>query len=323
MRALFVQPENGGHATQSGAVHRQLHPVFYRCVFGLAGAPDVTGFHCVRCEHAALVVHHFHFAIGRNFKRFVVRAVFFRFLRHQAHIRHGAHGGGVERAVFFAEIDGGTVNARIAAVGNHGFGIARLAVFVPHPAGIANHGGHGRIHNHIAGYMQVGNAFVGIHHRQIGILRIRFGNRFFHASAGGGIQFVQIGQQVAEAVVHIHAGGRQLFAVLLEHGGEKHFHGMAENNRVGHFHHGRLHVQREQHALFFRIFHLLLQELHQGFFAQNGGIDDFARFQRQRFAQFGGFAGFVGVDDSDGGRFGYSNGLFVMEKIAALHGGDV
>ena len=98
---------------------------------------------------------------------------------------------------------------------------------------------------------------------------------------------------------------------------------MPENNRVGHFHHGRLHVQREQHALLFRIFHLLLQELHQGFFAQHGGIDDFTRFQRQRFAQFGGFAGFVGVNDSDGGRFRYSNGLFVMEKIAALHGGDV
>ena len=171
--------------------------------------------------------------------------------------------------------------------------------------------------------MQVGNAFVGIHHRQIGILRIRFGNRFFHARAGGGIQFIQIGQQVAEAVIHVHAGGRQLFAVLLEHGGEKHFHGVPENNRVGHFHHGRLHVQREQHALLFRVFHLLLQELHQGFFAQHGGIDDFACFQRQRFAQFGGFAGFVGVDDSDGGRLGHGNGLFVMEKIAALHGGDV
>jgi len=46
-------------------------------------------------------------------------------------------------------------------------------------------------------------------------------------------------------------------------------------------------------------------------------------FQRQRLAQFGGFAGFVGVNNSDGGRLGHGNGLFVMEKIAALHGGDV
>ena len=82
-------------------------------------------------------------------------------------------------------------------------------------------------------------------------------------------------------------------------------------------------MQREQYAFSFCVFHLFGKEGEQGFFAHHGRVDDFAGFQDNRLAQLFFVALFVGEHDGYGSRIGYGNGLFVMEKVAALHGGNV
>ena len=225
--------------------------------------------------------------------------------------------------MFAAEVDGCLINACVAAVGNHGFGVLRFAVFVPHTTGVANHSGHGSIDDDIAGNVQVGDAFVGIDHRQIGVGSVNGSDFGFDGSAGVRIQFVQIGKQVAEAVVDVDAGGSQFVAEFFKNRREEHFDGVSEDNRVGHFHHGGFHVQREQYTFCFRVFYLLGKEGEQGFFAHHGRVDDFAGFQGDGLAQLFLVALFVGEHDGYGSRIGYGNGLFVMEKVAALHGGNV
>ncbi|CWN52425.1 Uncharacterised protein [Neisseria meningitidis] len=262
-------------------------------------------------------------AVGFDFKGFVVRAVFFRRLRHQSDVGHSTHGCRVKCAVFAAEVDGCLVNAGVAAVGNHGFGVLRFAVFIPHTAGVTNHRRHRSINDDIAGNVQVGNAFIGIDHRQIGVGGVNGGDFGFDGGAGVRIQFVQIGKQVAEAVVNVDAGSSQFVAEFFKNRREEYFDGVSEDNRVGHFHHSGFHVQREQHAFCFRIFYLFGKEGEQGFFTHHGRVDDFAGFQGNRRAQLFFIALFVGEHDGYGSRFRYGNGLFVMEKVAALHGGNV
>ena len=114
--------------------------------------------------------------------------------------------------MFAAEVDGCLINACVAAVGNHGFGVLRFAVFVPHSTGVANHRRHGSINDDVAGDVQVGDAFVGIDHSQIGVGGVNGSDFGFDGSAGVRIQFVQIGKQVAEAVVDVDAGGSQFVA---------------------------------------------------------------------------------------------------------------
>ena len=90
--------------------------------------------------------------------------------------------------------------------------------------------------------MQVGNAFVGINHGQIRVGGVNGGDFSFNGSAGVCIQLVQIGKQVAEAVVDVDACGSQLSADFSKNRSEEHFDGVSEDNRVGHFHHGGFHV---------------------------------------------------------------------------------
>ena len=134
VRALFIQPEYCGSFAQTGTIYRQLNPVFHRCVFGLASAPDIAGFYLMFGQYITFVVNDLYYAVGSDFKSFVMRTIFFRFLCHQADIGHGTHRGRVESTVFAAEIDNRLVNTGIAAIGNDCFGVARFAVFIPHTA---------------------------------------------------------------------------------------------------------------------------------------------------------------------------------------------
>ena len=61
----------------------------------------------------------------------VVRAVFLGGLRHEADVRHGAHRARIERAVLFAEIDRGLINAGVAAVGDDGERVLQFALRRP------------------------------------------------------------------------------------------------------------------------------------------------------------------------------------------------
>src|SRR5690606_1766866 len=98
----------------------------------------------------------------------VVGTILLGLLGHQADVRHAAHGGRVEGAVGLAVLDHGLVHAGVAAVRNHGLGVLQLAFGVPHLAGVADHGRHGGVDDHIAGHVQVGDALVGVDHGQLG-----------------------------------------------------------------------------------------------------------------------------------------------------------
>ena len=113
---------------------------------------------------------------------------------------------GIESAVLFAEVDYGLVNAGVTAVRYDGEGILQLALGVPHLAGGADHRGHGSVHDDVARNVEVGDPFVGVHHRERpGHWHRRPGCRprsrlFF--SAG---RLWSLCGEIAEAIVEIHA----------------------------------------------------------------------------------------------------------------------
>ena len=88
-----------------------------------------------------------------------MRTVFFGLLRHQTHVRHGAHSGGIEVAVGFTEVDDLLVNTCKGAFWNQSLGVFRLAVRAPHLAADADHGGHRRVNDHVVRCMQIRDAF--------------------------------------------------------------------------------------------------------------------------------------------------------------------
>ena len=120
---LGVEPKNGGHAGGAGAADGEFHPVLDGGVFGLASAPDISGFDLVLEECFAIGINNADGAVGGNLEGFVVRTVFLGGFGHEADIRHGAHGLGIERAIFAAKINHGLVNRRVATVGNHREGV--------------------------------------------------------------------------------------------------------------------------------------------------------------------------------------------------------
>ena len=168
MWAVLVEPEHHGHAGVAGTCHGQFDPVADRRVFRLAHAPNVTDFHVFRQQHFARVdVGDVGDAVFLDFKGLVVRAVLFGLLGHQAHVGHGAHGLGVERAVPFAEVDHLHVNAGKRRLGHHSLDVFQATVGTPHFAAVADHGRHGSVHDHIVRRMEVGDALGRIHHGQL------------------------------------------------------------------------------------------------------------------------------------------------------------
>ena len=116
--AFFIKPENGRGIAQTRTRNREFYPVLHRRIFYLTHAPDITCLHFVLQQYFAGFIHHFHYTVGSDFKSFVMRAVFFRLLRHQTHVGHAAHGARIKCAIFFAEIDGLLVNASITTIGD-------------------------------------------------------------------------------------------------------------------------------------------------------------------------------------------------------------
>ncbi len=164
MAALCIKPENCRRVAQACACNRQLDPVLNGGVFGLTHAPQIPFFHLVLKQHVAGGIRYPYHAVGRHHESFVVRAVLFSRLRHEADIRHTAHGCRIERAICFTVVDNCLVHTGIAAIRNNGLRCLLLAFGIPHSAGIANYNGHGSIDNDVAGHVQVGDAFIGVHH---------------------------------------------------------------------------------------------------------------------------------------------------------------
>ena len=105
--------------------------------------------------------------------------------------------------------------------------------------------------------MQIGDAFIGIHHRYIRVVSINRSNFRFYTGAGIGIEFIQIAQQVTEAVVYVHTGSRQLLTIFFKYRRKEYFYRVTKDDGVGNLHHGGFHVQREQYTFGFGIGHLL------------------------------------------------------------------
>ena len=322
VRAVFVQPENGGSLRGAGAGDGELHPVADRRVLGLAGAPDVAGFDGMLKQDLARGIDDADGAGAGDFKGLVVRAVFLGGLRHEADVRHGAHGSRVESAVLFAEVDGGLIDAGVAAVRDDGEGVLKLALGVPHLARGADHGGHRGVHDDVARDVEVGDALVGIDHRErraggVGGLDVGLDLRLLVGGEG-----LDLTNQIAEAVPQIHAERGEGGGVFGEEVLEEDLDGVAENDRVGDLHHGGFQVDGEQDVVLFRLGDLLSEELDEGGLVEDGGVDDFAGKERGLFLEDSGRAVRGDKLDFHGGRLGHGEGFLVRVEIIAAHRAD-
>ena len=256
-------------------------------------------------------------------------AVFLGGLRHEADVGDGAHGAGIEGAVLFAEVDRGLVNACVAAVGYDGEGVLLFAGLVPHLAGGADHGGHGGVHNDVGGDVEIGDTLVGIDHGEGGAGGVGGGDVGLDGGFLGGGEFLDFGEEVAEAVVEINAEGGEDGGVLGEQVFEEDAHEVAEDDRVGDLHHGGLEVDGEEDAVGLGLGELRLDESEEGFLAQDGGVEDLAGLEgslvlednRSRSPTIG--RAYIGNElDADGGGGGDGDGLLVGEEVVLAHGAD-
>ena len=323
VRALRVQPENGRGVAGAGTVDGELDPVLDRRVFGLAHAEDVASFDVLFHQQVALAVGDANYAVSLDLESLVVGAVLFGFLRHQANVWHAAHGGGVEGAIGLAVFDDRLVDGGVAAIRDHSLGVVQLAVGAPHLAGVTDHRWHRGVDDDVARHVQVGDAFVGVDHRQgraNGVDRLDIG---FDLRLLVGRQGFDAGVQVADAVVQVEADlfqhGRVLGqGVFIELGND-----LAEHDRVGDLHHGGFQVNRQQHALLLGVFDFSGDEAAQGFLAQHGGVDDFAGLNAGLFLQDGGGAVLRNQRNFDRVSGFDLHGFFAAVEVAVVHVGNV
>ena len=166
----LVEPEHRRVAGRPGAGDGELDPVADRHVLGLARAPDVAGVDVVLEHRVPRPVDDADRSRRGDLERLVVGAVLLRRLRHQPDVRDRAHGGRVVGAVLAAVVDDHLVDAGVRRVGDHREGVGLLAVGSPHVPGGPDHGRHRGVDDDVAGYVQVGDALVGVDHRQRGAL---------------------------------------------------------------------------------------------------------------------------------------------------------
>ena len=281
--AGLVEPEDRRGLRGAGPGDGQLHPVADRDVLGLAGAPDVAGLDVVGQQDLAGPVDDGDGAVGGDLERLVVRAVLLRRLRHQADVGDGSDRRRVERAVLLHVVDDGRVDPGVGGVGDDREGVVLGAVRAPQLAAVADQGRHGGVHDDVARHVQVGDPLVGV---DVGQPRAR-GQRGLECGLDlrAVRQRLQPGQDRAEAVVGREAGGGEVVAVLVEDLREVRLHRVAEDDRVGDLHHGRLEVHREQHVLGLRRRQRVDQERPQIGGLHDGGVDDLARQHRERLDQ--------------------------------------
>ena len=113
----------------------------------------------------------------------------------------------------------GLVDAGVGGVRDHREGVGLLAVGAPHVAGGADHRRHRGVDDDVGRHVQVGDALVGVDHRQRGAV----GDALLEGRLDRGAvrQLVEAGQDGAEPVVGGEARGGELLAVLREDVGEE------------------------------------------------------------------------------------------------------
>ncbi len=110
------------------------------------------------------------------------------------------------------------------------------------------------------GDVEIGDAFVGVDHRDGGAR----GEDSLDVSLDRGLlvggEFFDFAEEVAEAVVQIDAERGEGGGVFREEILEEHADAEAEHDRVGDLHHGGLEVEREERVVFLRLHDLLGEE---------------------------------------------------------------
>ncbi len=227
-------------------------------------------------QYGAVGQHDTHDAVRLHLEGLVVRAVLFGLLCHQANVRYAAHGHRIKGAVGFAEVDHLLVDASIGALRHHRFGVFLLSVFAPHLTRIADHGGHGGVDDHITRDVQVGDAFDRVNHRHfrtLGIAGVDVVKDLFLLGVGQRLDLVV---DAADSIVRINAQFFEELAVLVEDVLVVNANGMAEDDRMRDFHHGRLDVQGPHDAGFFAILQRLLEKFAQLVAAHEHAVEHFA-----------------------------------------------
>mmetsp|Transcript_58613 Transcript_58613/g.166741 ORF Transcript_58613/g.166741 Transcript_58613/m.166741 type:complete len:562 (-) Transcript_58613:989-2674(-) len=217
----------------------------------------------------------------------VVRPVLLRLLCHQPNVWHRAHGGRVELPILLAVLDDHVEDGGVAAVGDAGLAVLELVSGRPHLPRLADHGGHGRVNDDVAGHMEVRDALVRVDHGQLRPaledgLNVSLDGTPFRLGEGGHLR-----HDVAPAVVRVRAQALQGRAVLLEYLVEILADHVAEHDGVRDLHHGCLQVEREEDVLLLGVLDLRLVERPQAHLAHVGGVDHLAREQRGLGLQHG------------------------------------
>mmetsp|Transcript_3119 Transcript_3119/g.5957 ORF Transcript_3119/g.5957 Transcript_3119/m.5957 type:complete len:338 (+) Transcript_3119:580-1593(+) len=242
VRALLVQPKDGTSTGRPSPIDGQANPITNTNILGGCHAPNVTLFDTVLKNHIArFLVADEDLARGGDFKRLVVRTVFFGLLRHETDIGHVTHGSDIKLPMRLAVADHFLVHGGIATIGDQTLGIFQFTHLVPHFATVTNHHGHTSVDDDIIGGMQIGNATIGIDHGQPGttfVDLIQIGQKGFVVV--GRHVFLGRGQDTAQPAVgigsHLFQGGAVLGKQILV----KDLDGVSKENRVTDFHHGGL-----------------------------------------------------------------------------------
>ena len=324
MRAVGVQPEDDRHAGAARARDGKLHPVADGGIGGAAHAPDIALLDVLLQQHLARrVVGDLRRAVFGNFEGLVVGAVFLRALRHQADVGHRTHGHRVKRAMPFAEVDHLLVDARKGRFRHHRLDFLESPIGAVHLAAVPDHRRHGGIDDDVIGRMEIGDALVGIDHRQfrsIGMTGMQISTNFLLNALG---QRGDLVVEINHAVVHVHAQLVQHLGVLGKRFLVEHAHAVAEHDGVRDLEHGRLDVQRKQHAGLARIIDLLLVKIEQCLLAEEHRIDHVAIKQADLGLEHDGLATLGDQLHAHLARLVQRDREFVVVKIAPFHVRDM
>ena len=138
------------------------------------------------------------------------------------------------------------------------------------------------------------------------------------------LEVAEPGEDRAEPVAAVEAGGGELVAVGVEDVGEVGPDDVAEHDRVGHLHHRGLEVDREQHVLGRRAGDLVGEEGVERGGAHKCRVDDLVLGDRHAVAQDDRVAAGGRLEpDGEGAVLGDDDGLLVVSEVVSVHRRDV
>ena len=251
-----------------------------------------------------------------------MRAVLLGLLRHEADVGDGADRRRVEGAVALVLLEDGGVHRAVRAVGDEREGLGLAALGVPHLTGVPDDDRHRGVDDDVARDVEVGDALVGVDHRQRGAL------------LGEGVdvgadrvtrlrrQRVELRVERGEAVAQVDLSLGEGLGVRVDEVAEPGGDGVAEEDRVRDLHHRGLEVQREEQALGAGGLDLLGVEGAQRGGRHEGRVDDLPLRHRHGVLEDGLGAVRGRQGDLQGVVGGGDDGLLVAVEVALGHRGD-